>query len=405
MSMATAESEQTYTAEEAWHTGPGTLAGRYLRGFWQPVRVSDDLPPGRAKPVMLMGQEFTLYRGESGTPYAVGFRCAHRGTQLSTGWVEGDCIRCFYHGWMYDGAGQCVQQPAEEHPFADRIRVPSYPTQDYLGLIFVYLGEGEPPPLPRYPDFEGPARVRMYVRNCNVVQNLENDAAHVHFVHRTRWGPGPAGWSKRENLSTQLEPEETEWGFISGSKRPDGTITVHAYGMPNVVFQSARERDIGPAADFSLGWKVPLDDEHHLRFFVVPRREGAGRGGRGSEDGGLFQSDPWEKVSARQNELTDMVLAGELTVDEAEAIALSPGEYGLAILQDSISQMGQGKMWTRENEHLGSTDLDVIMRRRLWARDMQALAEGRPITPWQRPERLQMQNWPAVVTEFKAKYG
>jgi hypothetical protein len=175
--------------------------------------------------------------------------------------------------------------------------------------------------------------------------------------------------------------------------------------MPNVVFQSARERDIGPAADFSLGWKVPLDDERHLRFFVVPRRETAGRGGRGGEDSGLFVNAPWEKVSARQNELTDMVLAGQLTVDEAEAIALQPGEYGLAILQDSIAQMGQGTIWTRENEHLGTTDLDVLMRRRLWARDMQAIAVGRPVTPWNRPERLQMQNWPAVVAEFREKYG
>jgi 5,5'-dehydrodivanillate O-demethylase len=195
MSITAQPTEQTSNAEEAWHTGPGTLAGRYLRSFWQPVRVAADLPAGRAIPVMLMSEEFTLYRGEGGEVHAVAFRCAHRGTQLSTGWVEGDSLRCFYHGWAYDGNGQCVEQPAEPEPFCSRIRIRSYPVQEYLGLVFVYLGEGEPPPLPRYPDFEGPARVRMYVRNCNVVQNLENDAAHVHFVHRTRWGPGPAGWS------------------------------------------------------------------------------------------------------------------------------------------------------------------------------------------------------------------
>ena len=86
--------------------------------------------------------------------YFVGYRCAHRGTQLSVGWVEGDFIRCFYHGWKYDGAGQCVEQPAEAEAFAPKVRVPAYPVQEYIGLIFAYLGEGEPPPLPRYPKME-----------------------------------------------------------------------------------------------------------------------------------------------------------------------------------------------------------------------------------------------------------
>ena len=95
------------------HTGPDTLAGRYLRMFWQPVYISDELPPGMAKPIRIMCEDFTLYRGESGTPHVIASRCAHRGMQLSPGWIEGDCIRCFYHGWKYDGSGQCIEQPAE----------------------------------------------------------------------------------------------------------------------------------------------------------------------------------------------------------------------------------------------------------------------------------------------------
>ena len=84
--------------EDLYRTGPGTLAGRYLRRFWQPVYRLEDLPPGRALPLRIMGEEFTLYRGEDGAPHAVAFRCAHRGTQLSVGLVEGDCLRCRYHG-------------------------------------------------------------------------------------------------------------------------------------------------------------------------------------------------------------------------------------------------------------------------------------------------------------------
>src|SRR5262249_29666773 len=126
------------------HTGPGTLAGRWMRTFWQPVYCAADLPPGHAKPVRIMSEDLTLYRGEVGAPHAVAFRCAHRGTQPSTGWVEGDCIRCFYHGWKYDGSGQCVEQPAEDASFASKVKIRSYPVEEYLGLVFVYLGELEP---------------------------------------------------------------------------------------------------------------------------------------------------------------------------------------------------------------------------------------------------------------------
>ena len=65
------------------HTGPGTLAGRYLRTFWQPIYRAEDLPSGRTMPIRIMSDDLTLYRGESGEPHLVAFRCAHRSTQLS----------------------------------------------------------------------------------------------------------------------------------------------------------------------------------------------------------------------------------------------------------------------------------------------------------------------------------
>ena len=79
--------------EDCLRTGPGTPAGRYLRQFWQPIYHSMDLAAGRAVTVRIMGEDFTLYRGETGTPHLVDARCPHRGTRLSTGWIEGDQLR------------------------------------------------------------------------------------------------------------------------------------------------------------------------------------------------------------------------------------------------------------------------------------------------------------------------
>ena len=65
--------------EELVSTQPGTLAGTYMRRFWHPIHRGEDLCPGQAKPVEIMSERFTLYRGESGAPHLVDFLCPHRG--------------------------------------------------------------------------------------------------------------------------------------------------------------------------------------------------------------------------------------------------------------------------------------------------------------------------------------
>src|SRR3954470_10906846 len=67
------------------HTGPGTLAGRYLRRFWQPIYVSAKLAKASAVPIRILGEELALYRGESGQARLIANECAHRLTRLSTG--------------------------------------------------------------------------------------------------------------------------------------------------------------------------------------------------------------------------------------------------------------------------------------------------------------------------------
>src|SRR5579883_3569864 len=163
------------------HAGPGTLMGAVLRRFWQLVAVTDKFALGSARPVRILNEDLTVYLGETGTPHVVAFRCAHRGTQLSTGWVEGDCIRCFYHGWKYDQTGQCVEQPAEDAGFAAKVRIKAYPTREYLGMIFGYFGEGPAPRFPTYSQLEeeGVLEAHSYDRACSYFNSIENNMDEV----------------------------------------------------------------------------------------------------------------------------------------------------------------------------------------------------------------------------------
>src|SRR6185312_1975454 len=213
MHKLSAEADRLRPESPDFHrTGPGTLAGRYLRGFWQPVHHAEDVPPGRGKPIKVMGQDYTLYRGKDGATHLVDARCPHRGAQLSIGWVEDDCIRCFYHGWKFDGSGQCIEQPAEPASFAHKVQIRTYPCRDYLGLVFAYLGEGEAPPFPRYPDledFEGILELDSYARGCNYFNNLENagDLTHSGFVHRNNDGSFDGFVN-----SPLIDAQESDWG-------------------------------------------------------------------------------------------------------------------------------------------------------------------------------------------------
>src|SRR6266540_4367481 len=94
--------------------GPGTPGGEMLRRYWQPVALSEELPPGGAPlAVRLLGEDLVLFRDDAGRPGLLGIHCAHRGAELSYGRLEDGGIRCIYHGWLYDRTGRCLEQPGE----------------------------------------------------------------------------------------------------------------------------------------------------------------------------------------------------------------------------------------------------------------------------------------------------
>jgi 5,5'-dehydrodivanillate O-demethylase oxygenase subunit len=360
--------------------GPATIGGRFLRRFWQPVLLARELTLGRALPVRLLGEDFTVYRGETGASHTVAFRCAHRGTQLSTGWVEGDALRCFYHGWVYGPDGQCLEQPAEPEPFCQRINIRSYPTQEYVGLIFVYLGDGAPPPFPRYPQLEsaGVTETHAYARECSYFNSLENnmDEAHVAFVHRTSTFTS-AGLNA---ALPEISGHETPYGMVRTGARPGGKVRVLHLVMPNLlVFKGAPARSGGAIERDQFAWRVPIDDVTH-RSFNVSHAALTGAEAERYEQEMAERQGPAAGPSA--NEVARAVLQGELRVDDI------PERTDIVNVQDAVAQVGQGQIADREHEHLGQTDVMIALLRRIYLRELQALAEGRPLTPWVIPERL-----------------
>jgi 5,5'-dehydrodivanillate O-demethylase len=352
-------------------TGPGTLAGRYLRRYWQPVYVSEKLKKAAIVPIRILGEELALYRGESGKVRVITNECAHRLTRLSTGWVEGDTIRCRYHGWRYDESGQCVEQPGEPKPFCASVRkLASYPTHDAHGFIFAYLGEGEPPAFPPLPGLEDGAREGWTVCPsvemipCNYFQSAENimDDVHVNFSHRGHL----VNTTARPYVPAKVAARETPFGLTHFLDRGERTDRLH-FIMPNRCFLAhplRSARDDTPFWFKALFWYVPIDDESHLHFLIMvyhtKRRERPGGTPVHEEIEAILSGrKSWEEVSNHPN---------------------------IIRIQDGVAICGQGKIEDRSRERLGTSDAAVILLRRLWRRELGLLAAGKPMTPFGTPE-------------------
>jgi 5,5'-dehydrodivanillate O-demethylase len=353
------------------HTGPGTPAGRYLRRAWQPIYLSEKLAKGKIAPIRILGENLALYRGESGKARVIANECAHRLSVLSTGWVEGETIRCRYHGWRYDESGQCVEQPAEPKPFCDSVRrLASYPTHEAHGFIFAYLGEGEAPAFRALPGLEGGAREGWTVSPsvemipCNYFQSAENimDDVHVNFSHRDHL----VNTAARPYVPTKTWAEETPYGIAQFQERGGHTDRIH-FIMPNRCFLAhplRSARDDKPFWFKALFWYVPIDDESHLHFLIM-----------------VYHAKRRERPAGTPvHEEIEAILSGRKSWED---VARHPN---IIRIQDGVAVCGQGRIEDRSRERLGRSDAAVILLRRVWKRELGLLAAGKPVIEYGTPD-------------------
>jgi len=175
--------------------------------LFHPVVLADELG---AQPLaaQLLGHDVVLWRDSRGGVHAAADRCPHRGAALSLGRVQGDALECAYHGWRFDGRGQCVAVPAlPQFTPPTGHRACSHSVRVAYGLVWVALEADVPPDAPdRLPDFAAEADPRLRKLCCGpydvatsaprIVENFL-DMSHFGFVHEgllgarefTSWEP------------------------------------------------------------------------------------------------------------------------------------------------------------------------------------------------------------------------
>ena len=353
----------------------GAIAGRYLSMFWQPIALTREIKAGAAKRVKMLGAYYTLYRTVDGEVKLVQDRCPHRGTSLAYGWVEGSSIRCRYHGWKFSGDGRGEEFPAETPTYARSICLKTFPARDYYGVIFAFLGEGEAPLFPRFPEIEDESAGELLavatVLPYNYFQRIENDIdeVHIHFTH------GEFAGSFGLTHVPVITAKETDYGLVNIATRPDGTqLYTHAF-MPNLMLREVVTQQDRTQLTIHAAWRVPIDDVTTLSVFI----DRVGNPDKSMHEKLKGMTDP--------NELAARIMACEMTLDEVdESHPLLP------VIQDTVCMAGQGVVADRSKENLGRSDRAIGLLRKLWTRELQALQTGLPLKSWKRtdPAKLKM---------------
>lgn len=164
--------------------------------YWYPVAWANQLKPGTIMPVVIWQQAIAIYRDAEGQIHALEDACPHKGVALHKGVVQGCHLTCAYHGWEFNGGGECVNVPyLPQEQKLPRAKVRSYPVQEKYNLIWVFPGDpslatnNQPPEMAEFnnPDWlmvPVTARMQAHFSICN-----ENSMDVFHgFLHENLQG-------------------------------------------------------------------------------------------------------------------------------------------------------------------------------------------------------------------------
>jgi phthalate 4,5-dioxygenase len=386
--MLSAEDNATIT-----HTGPGTPVGELFRRFWLPALLPSELPNPDSDPIRLklLNEQLVAFRDTNGQVGIIQNNCPHRGASLFFGRNEEAGIRCVYHGWKFDVTGQCIDMPNEpaESDFKQKVKAVAYPTREWAGVIWVYMGpsglEGD---LPRFEWTGVPPENRYigkYVVDANWLQVIEGsiDTAHTAFLHRGpstlqhKTAPRPMTDFSRD-IPPRFSATETDYGVQVMAKRDLADQKTY-WRITQVFLPSYSMIPADPNGKASLVATVPIDDVtcFSWKWTWDPRQAWSEEqiadmtGGSKRRIGGITYP---ELIPGTMR--TAANAANDYRINRQWQRSLNftgiPGQSE----QDLAVQESMGPICNRTVEHLGSTDLGIIATRRRVLKAARELAEG-----------------------------
>jgi phthalate 4,5-dioxygenase len=362
--------------------------GRLMRAnYWIPFGLSSHLMHGDAPlPVRLFGENYVAFRGDTGEIGFMAELCPHRSASLLLGRIEGNAVRCIFHGWKIDASGrvlECPNQALRAEQFAASVKVDHYPVHESGGLAWVWLGGGETPPFPDLP-FGDEDLYRYWCMSrvpCNWLQGIEGtvDSAHVGQLHQT-WIAEAAKMAEHANLTMALdkppsyETQMTDYGMRAAAlrKTADGQIYVRIteHLMPLVTVVPTGRAMPRSGSVFAI---CPVDDTHHVLFF--------GLFGDTPHSAKLPEEIAMQALDYHPDPFDYTGVRGDRMNAWGQDRTLMKGGHftgiGRSLLEeDAVVQTSMGPILDRSKETLCSSDVAVVTARRMLLDGLAAVAAG-----------------------------
>lgn len=391
--MLTAEQNDFIT-----RVGPNAPAGKLLRRYWQPVALAEELNGVKPmKAVRLLGQDMVLFRDDKGQLGLLDRDCPHRGADLAYGRIEDGGIRCAFHGWLFNIKGECLETPAEpaNSKFHTTIQQGAYPVVERSGIIFAYLGEGEPPAFPDMDCFVAPDSHTFAFKGlweCNWLQALEVgiDPAHASYLHRFFEDEDASASYGKQFRSTSMESDIPITKVLREYGRPTINVEPTNYGMRMVTLRELNEElthvrvtnlvfpqaiVIPMSSEMTISqWHVPVDDTHCYWYaiftsFTEPVNKEQMRAQR-------LELYELPNYTSRKNK------SNNYGFDPQEQMTETYTGMGHDInVHDQWAVESQGPIQDRTREHLAATDKCIYTYRRMLTKAIEATLAGEDNVP------------------------
>ena len=246
----------------------------FIKNMWYVAAWSYELGSDAPIARMIIGESIAFYRKRDGTVVAIEDRCPHRHAPLSLGRVEGDDLRCMYHGLKFGCDGVCIAIPGMDNA-TPNIAARIFPVVEQSSWLWVWPGnpaKADRALIPRATGLDDPewsmrADAMDYAADYQLVNDNLCDLSHLDFSHETTLG-GASGakWSQGEPTITPLQNGLLfERWFTNVLRTPSATDHVdtwnsYQYLLPGLFLMKTETFPAGTAlaSNFAASTATPM---------------------------------------------------------------------------------------------------------------------------------------------------
>jgi phenylpropionate dioxygenase-like ring-hydroxylating dioxygenase large terminal subunit len=242
----------------------------FLRNYWYVAAWDREVTRGLLARTFL-DEPVVLYRKEDGAPVALEDRCCHRQLPLSMGKLEGDALRCGYHGLLFNSQGNCIQIPGQDS-VPPQARVRAYPVLEKFNWVWIWMGDpakADPALIPNWWWADHPewafTRPDMIHLRCNYQLISDNvlDVTHLAYVHASSIGS-----SSITEFPAMVERDERRVRLTRWIKdRPPPPLYQKAGGFPGNVDRWQIVEHTPPC--FSINFAGCKDSERKIDLMAL----------------------------------------------------------------------------------------------------------------------------------------